>query len=58
MAMTFRVSVKLDASSEAALYEIMKRTGWTKSQVLREAIKAFAKSEGVLPDRVAARSRR
>jgi hypothetical protein len=49
MAMTRRVSVTLDARSEAALYRIMQCTGWTKSQALRESIKAAAKSEGAVP---------
>jgi hypothetical protein len=47
MAMTRRVSVTLDASSDAAMNRIMQHTGWNKSQVLREAIKAAAKSEGL-----------
>jgi hypothetical protein len=47
MAMTCRVTATLDAGSEVALYCIMRRTGWTKSQVLREAIWAAAKNEGL-----------
>jgi hypothetical protein len=47
MAMTYRVSVTLDAKSEAALHRIMKRAGWNKSQVIRWAILAFAESEGL-----------
>jgi hypothetical protein len=42
MAMSSRVSTTPDAESEAALIRIMKRTGWTKSQVIREAIRAVA----------------
>jgi hypothetical protein len=45
--MTYRVSATLDAESEAALYSIMKRTGWNKSQVLREAIWAAAGRRGL-----------
>jgi hypothetical protein len=48
MAMVCRVSVTLDAKSEAALKRIMKRTGWNKSRALREAIWANAKSQGLL----------
>jgi predicted DNA-binding protein len=44
MAMTHRISATLDAKSEAALNRVMKRTGWTKSQVLREAVWAAAES--------------
>jgi hypothetical protein len=44
MAMIRRISVKLDAQSEAALYRIMKRIGWTKSQVIRHAILAAAEA--------------
>jgi len=47
MAMTYRVSATLDAKSEAALYSIMKRTGWNKSQVIRRAIVTFAQSQGL-----------
>jgi hypothetical protein len=47
MAMTYRVSATLDARSEAALNRIMQRTGWTKSQVLREAVWAAAESRGL-----------
>jgi hypothetical protein len=47
MAMTRRLSVTLDSKSEAALYSIVKRTGWNRSQVLREAIKAAAESQGL-----------
>jgi predicted DNA-binding protein len=49
MAMTKRVSVKLDSTSEAAMNRIMQHTGWTKSRVLREAIKAAAENDGVVP---------
>jgi hypothetical protein len=45
--MTYRVSTTLDAKSEAALYRIMQRNGWTKSQALREAVRAVAESEGL-----------
>jgi predicted DNA-binding protein len=45
MMMNFKVSATLDARSEAVLNRIMKRTGWTKSQVLREAIWAVAESQ-------------
>jgi hypothetical protein len=47
MTMTCRVSATLDTKSEAALYRIMESTGWTKSQVLREAIWAVAESQGL-----------
>jgi hypothetical protein len=46
MAMTHRVSVKLDAKSEAALYRIMQQNGRTKSQALLEAVWAVIESEG------------
>ena len=46
MAMTYRVSSTLDAESEAALYSIMKHTGWNKSQVIRWAVVPFAQSRG------------
>ena len=47
MAMTYRVSATLGTKSEAALSRIMKRTGWTKSQALREVIWAAAESQGL-----------
>jgi hypothetical protein len=48
MAMIYRVSATLDAKSEAALYRIMERTGWTKSQAVREAIWAAAERRGLV----------
>jgi hypothetical protein len=47
MAMTKKVSATLDPASKAALESIMRRTRWTKSQVIREAIWAVAKSRGL-----------
>jgi hypothetical protein len=45
MVMNFKVSTTLDSRSEAALNRIMKRTGWTKSQVVRKAIWTVAESQ-------------
>lgn len=47
MAMTRRISAKLDAESTAALNDIMKRTGWNKSQAVREAIWRAAEAQGL-----------
>jgi hypothetical protein len=48
MAMTYRASATLDDESEAALYRLMERTGWTKSQVLRWAIVEIAREQGLM----------
>ncbi len=57
--MTYRIKAALDPEAEVALYTIMKRTGWSKSQVMREAIWAVAKSQGLVygrsPDHWASR---
>ena len=38
------ITVRLDAKTEALLIRLVKRTGRTKSQVIRDAIHAYAKS--------------
>ena len=48
MAMNYRVRATLDTESEAALEVLMRRHGWTKSQAVREAIWAMAKSKGII----------
>jgi len=59
MAMTYRVKATLDSEAEAALDAIMKRTGWTKSRAVREAIWVTASSQGMVrgpsPDQLAAK---
>lgn len=39
------LTVRLDAKTEALLNRLVKRTGRTKSQVIRDAIRTFAASE-------------
>jgi hypothetical protein len=46
--MTNKVSATLDPSAEAALKATMRRNGWTKSQVIREAIWAVARAKGLV----------
>ena len=48
MAMNYMVRATLDTESEAALYALMRRHGWTKSQAVREAIWAMAKSKDII----------
>jgi hypothetical protein len=40
-------SVRLDAKTEALLSRLAKKAGRTKSRLIRDAIKALAKAEGV-----------
>jgi hypothetical protein len=40
------VSVRLDARTEGLLNRLAKKSGRTKSQVIREALTALARSEG------------
>jgi hypothetical protein len=47
MAMARKVSATLDPGSKAEFESIMRRTRWTKSQVIREAIWAVAKNRGL-----------
>jgi hypothetical protein len=48
MAMTKKVSARLDPLEKADLETTMRRNGWTKPQAIREAIWAVAESEGLV----------